>query len=168
MDVAHKKGLVYDTSVLLRYLPHASEGNGLIPPSVLSEVRDESRRLMIEELAAHGALDIVEPDAAARKSVIDAAEATGDLSVLSDTDIDVVALALEGSGIVVSDDYALQNVCRELEIPFSGLGQPGTSEKWVWQRVCSGCRRTYGSKAPSSCSVCGADIRRKRRKNISH
>ena len=84
----------------------------------------------------------------------EAAEKSGDLRVLSDTDISVIAFGLSTGGTVVSGDFAVQNVCRHLKVPVKSLLSK-TAKKKVWKLLCSGC----GAEIPAGekdCPICGS------------
>ncbi len=51
-----------------------------------------------------------------------AASETGDLSVLSPADLDVLAKALEYGATVATDDYAVQNVALHLGLKIEPIG----------------------------------------------
>ncbi len=104
-------------------------------------------------------IEIIDPDEDSRNSVRKAAWETGDIAVLSETDVDVIAVALMIQGTVVTDDYSVQNTCRHLGIEFQGSTIPGIKKeiKWIWR--CTGCRKKYREKL-NQCPVCGHELRR--------
>lgn len=120
---------------------------------VRDEVKDFSSRAAFGILEDAG-LKIGEASSADFAAVRDAAEKSGDLRVLSETDISVIALGLSLGGSVVSGDFAVQNVCRHLKIPVISL-KSKTAKKKVWKRICSGC----GAEIPpeyEECQICGS------------
>ena len=101
----------------MRYILDASFFFGEYPfcgefattPEVVAELRDVTSKMRFEVMQSRG-LVISDPEPAAVTNVRDAAKRSGDLRVLSETDISVIALGLSLSGTVVSDDFAVQNV----------------------------------------------------------
>jgi rRNA maturation endonuclease Nob1 len=100
------------------------------------------------------------------------ATSTGDRSVLSTNDIELIALAStiisEGfDAILVSTDFAVLNTASQLDIPFVDPNQQ-FKQKITWGMRCPACH--YKSKMPTretECPVCGTIMRRtplKRRK----
>ena len=85
---------------------------------------------------------------------------TGDLDVLSRADLEVLALALQKNGIVVSNDFAVQNVASAagLEIEDSGK-QISRRIQWMW--YCPACGLTGRQKG--ICDRCGTELKRKPR-----
>lgn len=145
----------------MRYILDASFFFGEYPfcgefattPEVVAELRDVTSKMRFEVMQSRGLL-ISEADAAAVDRVRDAANRSGDARVLSETDISVIALGLALSGTVVSDDFAVQNVCRHLKIPVQNMMQKKAKRR-VWKCICSGC----GAEIPAGevdCPVCGS------------
>src|SRR5687767_1654024 len=105
---------VVDTSAFRGGRPLPEPALLAFPEGVLAEISlpgRENRRL--EALVAAGAA-VMRPEDRSRARVRDAAGRTGDLAKLSATDVDVLALALDLGGAVLSDDYRIQNVGRAL------------------------------------------------------
>lgn len=131
---------------------YAFPGELYTTPAVVGELLDITAKMRYEVLSSHG-LIVSEPEPAALTAVVAAAEKSGDLRVLSQTDLSVIALALTLEGTVVSDDFAVQNVCRHLKIPVQNILQKKAKRK-VWKYICSGC----GAEIPGGgdCPVCGS------------
>ena len=122
-------------------------------PEVVAELRDVTSKMRFEVMQSRG-LVISDPEPAAVTNVRDAANRSGDLRVLSETDISVIALGLSLSGTVVSDDFAVQNVCRHLKIPVQNMMQKKAKRR-IWKKICSGC----GAEIPAEdleCPICGS------------
>ena len=88
----------------------------LIPESVFEEIRYPSERLKI----ALWEVEIINPKKRFVKKVMNEAKKIGYLERLSKADIDVLALALERKGVILTNDFAIQNVARRLKIKFEG------------------------------------------------
>ena len=72
---------------------------------------------------------------------------------LSPADRELLALALEREGTVVTDDFAVQNTARELGITVQGILQR-RARRIRWSFRCPGCGAT--APGPGSCPVCGS------------
>jgi len=151
----------------MRYILDASFFFGEYPfcgefattPEVVAELRDVTSKMRFEVMQSRG-LSLCEPEPAAVTVVCEAAERSGDLRVLSETDVSVIALGLSLSGTVVSDDFAVQNVCRHLKIPVQNMMQKKAKRR-VWKCICSGC----GAEIPAGkteCPICGSSPVRRR------
>ncbi len=152
---------VIDSSVI--FLRKAVYDNMVTIPEVVSEIIDENSKLYFSVKNL-----IVEPASEESvKKVISVAKDTGDVHKLSETDIKLLAKALDelkrGNEVVlVTDDYAIQNVAMKLGINFEGVIQKKISKGYKWVKVCSGCGRKIKSDI---CPVCGSEavVRRVKR-----
>ncbi|MFH0859724.1 MAG: PIN domain-containing protein [Candidatus Altiarchaeota archaeon] len=154
---------VLDTSAILRSDLDFSDGEYCLPDSVLDElesVGDEKTALAVAISIKTRDIKVLNPSENALAAALEAARATGDVGSLSETDLDVIALALQTSGSIVSDDYAIQNVASHLSIKFEPTAQDGIRKKVKWVKRCSGCGKTYGAEYDGDCSVCGSRLRR--------
>ena len=112
-----------------------------------------------------GNLTVRSPTARARGLVEDAASKAGETGYLSEADREVLALALDLKSdgldpVVVSDDYAVQNLAEYLRLGHGSLANFGIVHKFQWIMYCPACHRRY--KPPEKkCRVCGSDLRRK-------
>jgi len=84
----------------------------VVPSSVMREVKEKRVEMSLYR--------ILEPDEKYIKIVVEASKKTGDYEILSDVDIQVLALALQENGTLVTDDFAIQNVASFLGIDFMG------------------------------------------------
>ncbi len=147
--------LILDASVFFSEMP--VEGPAWTTPSVVEELGDFHAKCRFEALTAVG-LRVREPRGEDLERVAAAALQTGDAGVLSATDRDVLALALELSAVLVTDDFAVQNVAHRLGIAIRSIRQR-PARAMVWRYRCSGCGRYW--REPGDCPVCGALIKRK-------
>ena len=154
---SRKRTLVLDTSAILSGKP-SPDGILYAPPGVVAEFQEggKSRRQLDYMLEA--GLRVIPPKAASLALVEEGAARTGDLAKLSDADLEVLALALELQGCVVTDDYAMQNVAATLKLPFEPVVQPGIQEIIHWEYKCRGCGKQYRELA-KECVVCGSEVR---------
>jgi UPF0271 protein len=100
------------------------------------------------------------PDPGSVERVERAARETGDLSVLSRTDVRLIATAFELDAVLVTDDYAMQNVADKLDVRVDVIAQDGIDERREWRFQCQGCGRVFDEKL-ERCSICGSDLTRK-------
>ena len=89
---------------------------------------------------------------------------TGDIGRLSDTDIDILALAYnlkkdKKNPIILTDDYSIQNVAEFLNLKYENLNQSKITKKFKWTCRCPGCGKTY-KEHQKICSVCGTEIKK--------
>jgi endoribonuclease Nob1 len=146
---------ILDASFFFYDLP--IEGELYTTPSVYDELKDIRSKGRFEKLCAMG-LRIVSPDPEYRKKVIEAAKKTGDAPVISDTDCDLLALALEMAMILHTDDFAIQNVAGKLGIQVAPI-QQRKARQIAWKYRCRGCGKYFDHDG--ECPICGAEIKRK-------
>ena len=89
-----------------------------------------------------------------------AAGETGDRETLSATDVRLLAAAFELDGVVVTDDYAVQNVADRLNVAAEVIAQEGIAEQRDWRFQCQGCGREFDDHR-DRCPICGSDLSRK-------
>jgi len=145
---------ILDTSLF--FIDYPLSGDLFTTPAVGSELIDLRSRGRYEALLARG-LSVTEPSDENRNRVRDAARLVGDAEKLSLTDTDLLALALEISGTLLSDDFAVHNVAAALSIPVQPVLQK-KARKRIWKFRCSGCGRF--SREPGECRICGSPIKR--------
>jgi len=136
-------------------------------PEVTDELREQtgpSYRLTVSR--SSGKLTIRNPTATSLEEVTEKARVLGDRFVLSKADRSVLALAMDlrGEGktpVIVSDDYAVQNVAEGMSIPYQPLATLGIREKFNWSYYCPACFRRYAQADLQVCPVCGTKLKRK-------
>jgi UPF0271 protein len=129
-------------------------------PEVLDEIKDEESKLFLSLID----IKIEEPDDESVKAVREAAIKSGDIYKLSDTDIRLIAKALdlrEKGAIIVTDDYAIQNIAALMGIEVDSIMQTGISRTYRWIRVCKGCKRPVEGE---TCPICGSETYLRKKK----
>jgi endoribonuclease Nob1 len=144
---------ILDSSGIINLRDGELKGSFLTVPGVVLEVRDAQSRMKFEAARDNGAIKVLEPDPRCLKTLEESCKKLGCLDLLSPTDKDILALAIETKLIVVTDDYDIQNVCRELGLKFETIMFKGVRSTMVWERCCTAC----GAKVEGDeCHVCGS------------
>ncbi len=91
---------------------------------------------------------------------------TGDANALSETDVSLLALALDlsrndGNVRLVSDDFAVRNVAEVLGIQLSETNIKGEWKQIAWKMYCKGCGKEYTNPKITTCVVCGTTLSKK-------
>jgi len=160
--------LVLDTSAILRgFMRHMTDAAKFTTPDVLNELSNSSAdSVMNLPIVNEASIGIRAPNEMILRRVQETATEVGETS-LSKTDRSLLALALELKGmgynpVLVTDDYALQNVAEILGLAYKSYIERGIRRRYKWRLVCPGCLREYSpSSAVSVCSVCGSKLKRK-------
>jgi len=122
-------------------------------PEVIEEIKDKNSRLFLSIID----IRVEDADAESVKKVKKVATESGDIHKLSDTDIKLIAKALElkeKDAVLVTDDYAIQNVASLLGIQVDNILQPTIEKTYRWTRMCRGCGRQTDH---DTCPVCGSE-----------
>ncbi len=132
------------------------------PVVSVPEVHDElTGEVALRFDAMEGAgMTVHVPAPEAIENVRRAANGSGDAAELSETDVRLIATALELHATLVTDDYAMQNVAERLDLPVEAVAREGIDEERAWRFQCVGCSRTFDENR-DRCPVCGSDLTRK-------
>ena len=146
---------VLDASFFFGEFP--AEGDLFTVPQVVDELKDIRAKGNFEKWCARG-LNVQSPAEESRKRVILAARATKDITVISGTDCELLALALDLRADLYTDDFAIQNVALVVGVKTVPILQRKAG-RVHWKYRCSGCGRY--AEQDGECPVCGAAIKRK-------
>jgi UPF0271 protein len=140
-------------------------------PKVKEEIRANSMTCMRFKTAVeNGKLKVKAPSEEFLKRVKTSAATVGDSFFLSETDMQILALALElktagYSPQIVTDDYSIQNVATQIGVEFATLATLGIRRLLEWVRYCPACHKEYPADYGfTRCTVCGTELKRKPRK----
>jgi UPF0271 protein len=159
---------VLDTSALVGGLaPGLVDARLVTVREVLEEARSLEVKSQVETAMLAGRIEVVEASPGAVKKVREILKRTGDR--LSRADVHLLALALDfksRGAILLTDDYALQNLATRLGVVYQGLRAPGIRRVLSWEAVCPGCGKKF--RPPfRKCPVCGTKLERKPKKFIN-
>lgn len=126
--------------------------NMVTVPDVTAEMESfrARRRFEAEDIG------ILEPSSESLEEV--KARAKEGQESLSETDMKLVALAMELDAFLVTDDYGMQNLAEKLGVECKTFLKEGIEETKDWKTVCSGCGKEVEGK---KCPVCGSGTERK-------
>ena len=146
---------ILDASVFFSECP--VEGELFTTPSVCDELRDIRSKGKFEILSAQG-LRVMSPGPESLGKVMVAAKKTRDAGVISASDSELLALALETGATLYTDDFAIQNVASILGVEIHPILQR-KAKRIHWKYRCTGCGRYFDHDG--ECLICGAAIKRK-------
>jgi endoribonuclease Nob1 len=167
---------VFDANIFLSGINfNLIEGKIYTTPNVIKEIdvkryKDKNRNILtrIDAGLESSQLIVKVPDMKYIKEIERVAKETGDFKALSFTDREVLALALElseetnESVLLYTDDYSMENVALELEIPFSQFFREGIKKKVKWEVFCPNCKLIYGPEDLfEECEICGTKLKRR-------
>ncbi|PSG99312.1 MAG: hypothetical protein BRC29_04260 [Nanohaloarchaea archaeon SW_7_43_1] len=135
-----------DTNVLIHGRGEVSD-EILIVPGVPEEVESDGAANVLRNLD----YEVQEPDGSVLEDVWKKSNEIN--SPTSEVDEKLLALALECTVPLLTDDKALQNLALHMEVDIRGFLDDPVEEKFSWQKRCNNC----GSQVPSSpCPRCGS------------
>jgi len=151
---------VLDSSAFYAGIPFSSNEPSYITSLVYNEIEHikkdhDAIRILIETKR----LTVNEPDNQFVIAANDAAKKSGDFSNLSDEDISTIALSLQLKAELVTDDFAVSNVAKNLNIKVIPVMTTGIKNVVVWRYYCSGCKVNFSQV--TECPRCGNKLKRK-------
>ena len=135
------------------------EGEFITVPGIKDEIINKQSKQYYENMLSTK-LKIMKASVQSYKIVKEKAKETGDYGVLSNIDLDIIALGYESKGIIVTDDFAIQNVALALEIDFVSCSNKAITENRIWIYKSTACHHKEKEKR-NDCPICGnTEIRR--------
>jgi len=164
-----KRVVILDTSALVAGLdPFSIREEQYTVPSVIEEMLQDSMSLVrLKTAIENGKVAVRTPKISSIETARASASTVGDAHSLSETDLQVLALALElktngHHPLVATDDYSIQNVANQMKIEFASLATFGIQRRFQWVRYCPACHKRYPQEYKNSkCKVCGTKLKRK-------
>jgi UPF0271 protein len=130
-------------------------------------------RVRFNAAVESGKVKIKMPNEEYSNKIKTAASKVGDAYLLSETDLQLLALALELKSQgeypeIVTDDYSIQNVAKQNNIAFYALATFGIRRLLEWIRYCPACYKEYHNNSASNiCQICGTELKRKSKRTTT-
>ena len=147
---------------------YSKDSLNLMTSSTVNEIKDINTEMLLNNCIEEGFIKIEDVDYSNDDEIKEVLLDSGDFTRLSETDKDIVALALkhkrEGDDVItVTDDYSMQNTLKILNLKFKPVRTKGIKKTIQWKKICKGCRKEYPSDTSlEECDICGSPIIRKR------
>ena len=149
--------LVLDSSAILTGKLNSTDHEYFTSPSISQEMEKSEMNERFNYLIDSG-LQIMAPSNDSIQKVRAGAKKTGDINRLSEPDIELLSLALEVAGVIVTNDYSIQNLACELNVPFMSPTGDEIKNVITWQYQCKGCANIFEEKH-KECPICGSQLR---------
>lgn len=151
---------VLDASAFYAGIPFASQEKCFTTQAVFDEIKHiKKSHDAITALIDAKRLEVIDPDAKYIEKVLLKAKDTGDFHSLSKQDISVVALCMQLKAELITDDFAVSNIARHLNLSVIPVMTSGISTVVDWVYFCLGCQKSFSHI--SQCPLCGNKLRRK-------
>ena len=163
---------IYDASAFYAGIPFASSDSGITSTLIFEEIQHiKKNHGAIEILLSTGRLKILDPTADSMKFITEQARKTGDIQKLSIADMSGIALAFELKSKLITDDFAVSNLAKNLRIHVEPIMTKGIRDVGRWIYYCTGCKKEFVGE--EFCDQCGNKLNRKLikesfKKNHSH
>ncbi|MBC8516075.1 MAG: PIN domain-containing protein [Nitrosopumilus sp.] len=151
---------ILDASAFYAGVPFRSSEDCFTTSLVYDEIKHiKKNHDALGTLLETNRLKIREPDSESTKNAIKASKETGDYPQLSKQDISIIALCIEMKGQIISDDFAISNVAKNLGLVILPIMTKGIKDVGKWVHYCPGCRTNHSSG--TECPACGTPLKRK-------
>ena len=151
---------VLDSSAFYAGIPFSSNEPSYITPLVYNEIDHIKKdHDAVQILIETKRLTINEPEGQFVNAANNAAKKSGDFSNLSDGDMSTIALSLQLKAELVTDDFAVSNVAKNLNIKVIPVMTAGIKNVVTWKYYCPGSKVNF-SKV-TECPRCGNKLKRK-------
>lgn len=171
--------LIFDTNIFLTGIDfNLLKGIIYTTPNVIEEIKidkyiNKNRNILNKIQAAIDSKKLIlkTPSNKYIDEIEKKSELTGDYNALSNTDKELIGLTLELKEtetiniMIYTNDYSMENLCSELNIPFSPLFKNGIKSKIIWEVFCPFCREPHKVEdLNKECERCGSKLKRRPKK----
>ena len=151
---------ILDASAFYAGVPFGSSNDCYTTSLVFEEIQHiKKNHDALSTLLETNRLKIMDPNLEDTESVINAAKETGDFQQLSKQDISVLALCLSLGGQIITDDFAISNVAKNLGLIVLPIMTSGIKDVGKWVHYCPACRQNFSNGV--ECPNCGTSLKRK-------
>ena len=151
---------VLDSSAFYAGIPFSSNEPSYTTSLVYSEIEHIKKdHDAIQILIETKRLMICDPENQFVITANNAAKKSGDIPNLSDEDISTIALSLQLKAELVTDDFAISNVAKNLNIKVIPVMTNGIKNVVTWRYYCPGCKVNFSEV--TECPRCGNRLKRK-------
>ena len=151
---------VLDSSAFYAGIPFGSNEPSYTTSSVYDEIKHiKKNHDAVDILIETGRLTISNPESEFIEIVRNAANKSGDLHELSVEDISIIALSLKLGAELITDDFAVSNVAKNLNIQVFPVMTDGIKNIVSWTYYCPGCNNNFSESI--KCPKCGNTLKRK-------
>lgn len=156
---------ILDASAFYAGIPFGSISDCYTTSLVYDEIKHiKKNQEVLATLLETNRLKIRDPDKESTLMAINASKNTGDYQQLSKQDLSIIALGIDLKGQIITDDFAISNVAKNLGLEISPVMTNGIKDVGKWVHYCPGCHSSH--KSGNECPNCGSPLRRKLLKQI--
>ena len=151
---------VLDASAFYAGIPFGSNEPNFITSLVYDEIQHiKKSHDVVQILIETKRLTIKDPDTVFLNKVRNTAAESGDLPNLTNEDISSISLSLQLGVELVTDDFAMSNVAKNLGIEINPIMTDGIKTIGTWRYYCPACEINFSKT--NQCPNCGTSLKRK-------
>ena len=149
-----------DATAFYAGIPFSSQTTHYVTSLVYDEIKHiKKNHDAVDILIETGRLTISNPESEFIEIVRNTANESGDLHELSVEDISIIALSLKLGAELITDDFAVSNVAKNLNIQVFPVMTDGIKNIVSWTYYCPGCNNNFSESV--KCPKCGNTLKRK-------
>ena len=135
---------VLDSSAFYAGIPFSSNEPCFITSLVFNEIEHIKKdHDAVQILIETKRLTISEPEQRFTITVNEAAKKSGDFPNLTQEDISIIALSLQLDAELLTDDFAVSNVAKNLSIKVIPVMTNGINDVITWTYYCPACNKFF-------------------------
>jgi UPF0271 protein len=151
---------ILDSSAFYAGIPFSSNEPSITTSDVYNEIKHIKKdHDAIQILIETKRLKISDPEQRFVTTVKNAAKKSGDFPNLSPEDVSIIALSLQYDAELITDDFAVSNVAKNLSIKVIPIMTNGIKKIVTWVYYCPGCKTNFSEI--KNCPNCGNRLKRK-------
>jgi len=151
---------VLDSSAFYAGIPFSSSEPSVTTSHVYNEIKHIKKdHDAVQILIETRRLKISDPEHKFIITVNNAAKKSGDFPNLSQEDVSIIALSLQLNAELITDDFAVSNVAKNLNIKVIPVMTSGIKKIITWVYYCPGCKTDFSETM--NCPNCGNRLKRK-------
>jgi len=151
---------VLDSSAFYAGIPFSSSEPSVTTSYVYNEIKHIKKdHDAVQILIETRRLKISDPEHKFIITVNNAAKKSGDFPNLSQEDVSIIALSLQLNAELITDDFAVSNVAKNLSIKVIPIMTSGIKKIVTWVYYCPGCKTDFSETR--NCPNCGNRLKRK-------
>jgi rRNA maturation endonuclease Nob1 len=127
-------------------------------PSVKEELKDFRSRMNLDTMLHTNKLTFVSPDPKKIKTITERLRKIDPIRKLSHTDIEILTLAWEENGVLITNDFSIQNAAHQFKIETKVISGKKINFTRRGLLKCTSCNKTYKSRE-DSCPECGGNLK---------
>ena len=162
MNNIKTKTFILDSTAFIRLdfprIQTIEESTFLTTYSVKEELKDFRSRMNLDTMLLSNKLTLVSPDPNNIKAMTEKLKRVDPIRKLSLTDIEILTLALEENGVLITNDFAIQNAAHQFNIKTQVVS--GKKIKYTRKGIlkCTSCNKKFKLQT-DSCPDCGGKLK---------